>query len=852
MINYSIVIPTNTDPNIFLRPCVESILQYTDMQNVEVIIVANGCPPSTRSFIESLGPSFKLVWFDQPIGYPRAINEGIKGSSGKYIVLLNDDTACNPPDYTNQWIDQLTAPFIADKDVGITGPVKFRFMTGEVEQTALAFWCVMISRDVVEQIGLLDEIFSPGMGEDGDYCIRTRLAGFKLVRVPYDEETVFGDNVEAVGFPMRHYGSGTFGQGDYSEIIKRNKQILDERYGALVKKFSIVIPTYNHCSDLLQPCIQSIIDFTDLRNVEVIVVANGCTDETAQYVASVQAQYPGVFKLIWEDEPLGYTKATNLGIKSAVGEYIVLLNNDTLLLPQNKNDWLNMLEYPFSDAHVGLVGPLQLHDDYADEDVLIFFCVMIRREVFEQIGLLDEVYSPGGGEDIDFTIRAKRAGWKAVQQAPSVFNGENNIGPMPIYHKNNKTFGEIDEYTNWIVKRNGWLNATRYNKNIRLNLGGGGIKHEGFLSVDKFDARADVKMDIVHLDIQDNTVSEIIASHVFEHLNPYHSLDILREWLRVLKPGGKLAMEMPDIEKLCARFGPANWGERFGILNAIYGSVNTTGVGGPDNITSPHLFGWWPESMVEHLKGAGFTDIQIKEEEWQHPESNFRVEARKPLFNADFLRSVEPNTFDAIFDRNEYSIVESDVCGKEVIDIGANLGFFTLKCLQLGAKRIKTVEAQPTVFELGTKVTLQQYPNVELINLAVTDKHGELVYIPNHHVGSQIGTDGEAVRTTTLEQLVLDVEDGSVLKMDCEGSEFDILLNTPKDVIRKFSTIFIEIHGNCNPNPAYQDPAKVRVVLLEAGFEPVAVVVIDRLTGKMADSSYDGPIDSTVEKWVRK
>jgi SAM-dependent methyltransferase len=138
-------------------------------------------------------------------------------------------------------------------------------------------------------------------------------------------------------------------------------------------------------------------------------------------------------------------------------------------------------------------------------------------------------------------------------------------------------------------------------------------------------------MDITKLDFDDNSVTEILASHVFEHLNPYHAIDILKNWLRVLKPGGKLIMEMPNIEALCRKFVTANKTERYSILNVVYGSVNTTDIGGPDNITSPHLFGWWPESLYDHMGAAGFTNIVFMDEQIPHPELNFRVEATKPI-----------------------------------------------------------------------------------------------------------------------------------------------------------------------------------------------------------------------------
>ena len=80
-------------------------------------------------------------------------------------------------------------------------------------------------------------------------------------------------------------------------------------------RYSVIIPTYNHCDDLLKPCLESIAQFTDLSTVEVIVVANGCVDHTREYVESLGEP----FKLIWMDEAAGYTKATNVGIKAATG-----------------------------------------------------------------------------------------------------------------------------------------------------------------------------------------------------------------------------------------------------------------------------------------------------------------------------------------------------------------------------------------------------------------------------------------------------------------------------------------------------------------------------------------------------
>lgn len=390
-------------------------------------------------------------------------------------------------------------------------------------------------------------------------------------------------------------------------------------------KYSIVIPSYNHCEDLLRPCLESIKKYTKMDDVEVIVVANGCTDDTEEYVKSLGEP----FKLVWLDEASGFTKSTNEGLKVSQGDFIILLNNDTELLEQTTNRWIDLLVKPFEDEKVGMSGPLTLHDDYADIDTIIFFCAMIRKSVIDKIGLLDEIYSPGGGEDIDYSARVMNAGYTIKGAIPTTYNGVTNIGDFPIWHKDNQTFKDIPEYTKVIVKRNGLVNTKRYNKNIKLNLGAGGIEYKGYLSVDLYDQRANIIMDITKLDFEDNTITELLASHVFEHLNPYKCFDILKDWYRVLKPEGKLIMEMPNIEELCKRFVTASKSERYGILNAVYGSVNTTDKGDQSEITAPHLWGWYPEILYDHMAAAGFRNITFMPEQIKHPESNFRVEAIK-------------------------------------------------------------------------------------------------------------------------------------------------------------------------------------------------------------------------------
>jgi len=226
-------------------------------------------------------------------------------------------------------------------------------------------------------------------------------------------------------------------------------------------KCSIIIPTLNHLEDALKPCLESIVKYTDLTDKEVIVVSNGSTDGTQEYVKSLGDK----FRLLDFPDPLGYTKATNEGIKVAKGDFLILLNNDTVLLSQEKDDWIDKLYAPFSNSEVAITGPLMGPSAPAGRDFLIFFCVMIRKSVIDEIGMLDEIFTPGGGEDTDWCIKAENAGYKVVQVpvgAEVGHDGKRATGHFPIYHEGEVTVSELPDWQG-IFDRNADILSDRYN-----------------------------------------------------------------------------------------------------------------------------------------------------------------------------------------------------------------------------------------------------------------------------------------------------------------------------------------------------------------------------------------------------
>lgn len=635
----SIVIPTcGKDWGSVLATCLKLVDQFTDLSDKEVIVVANGAPAEALAHLKTL--PVRVLEFPERLGYIRAVNEGIKAAQSSHVVLLDDDSFLMPQD-KDTWIKMLQKPFLDDPKTGAAGP--FGQIYDDLGQV-LHSGCTMYRKSVLEEIGLFDEAFNPGYMGDEDLSIRIRKAGYKVVRVPEGPEPKYVNGVFEIQFPVLHTGTVATMPKHTTDLplVKKNRDLLLSRHagaaaapvGGARPKVSIIIPTaFAKLESLLKPNIQSIIEYTDLTNVEVIVVANGCTDDTEGYVKSLGPP----FRVISFPDALGYTMATNEGIKVSTGDFIVLYNNDNVLLPQPKNDWVNKLLDPFQgNPKMGVTGPLQLYDDYAGTEVIIGFCLCIPRKVLQEVmpnGLLDEVYSPGGGEDIDLCCRVKAKGYIARQVPKDGLQGKShqNTGDFMIFHKSNQTFKDMDEYTRFIIKKNGLVNLKKYNKNVRLNLGSGGVEYPGFLSVDLHDRRANIIMDITKLDFPENSVQEMIAIHVLEHISPYIVLDTLKLWNKILKPGGKLTLELPDLESLCERYVKANTGQRYGLANCIYGSVNTTSEGEPSDITSPHLFGWDKQQIFDQLCNAGFVNIVFMPERFPHPEPpNMSVDAYKP------------------------------------------------------------------------------------------------------------------------------------------------------------------------------------------------------------------------------
>lgn len=139
---------------------------------------------------------------------------------------------------------------------------------------------------------------------------------------------------------------------------------------------------------------------------------------------------------------------------------------------------------------------------------------------------------------------------------------------------------------------------------VRLNVGCGNRKLAGYVGVDVVArSAADIVAPANRIPLPDRSVDEILAVHLFEHLTPWEAEEALGEWMRLLKPGGLLALEMPDVLK-CAR----------NLVRAAKGGnvsddLTYWGMYGDPRLKDPHMlhrWGWTMATLRPLLEAVGY------------------------------------------------------------------------------------------------------------------------------------------------------------------------------------------------------------------------------------------------------
>lgn len=232
-------------------------------------------------------------------------------------------------------------------------------------------------------------------------------------------------------------------------------------------KISIIIPCFNKL-EYTAACLASIAKYPPSHSFEIIIV-----DDASSKDLSILSEVPGI-KFIRNEKNLGYIKSCNIGASHSRGEYLYLLNNDTIVL-ENSIDALfrtfqllpktglagSKLIYP--DSQLQEAGAIVWKDGSAwnygrlkppnkpefnylrPTDYCSAASVLVRKQLFLELGGFDEAYIPAYYEDTDLAFRIREKGHDVIYQPDSIVvhyegtsNGLQNNGGLKSYQYQNR------------------------------------------------------------------------------------------------------------------------------------------------------------------------------------------------------------------------------------------------------------------------------------------------------------------------------------------------------------------------------------------------------------------------------
>lgn len=220
------------------------------------------------------------------------------------------------------------------------------------------------------------------------------------------------------------------------------------------KKCDIVIPVYN-APEWVKLCVYSIFINTPKEYLGKVYLMNDNSNSlTLNCLKNLKNKYPENIELITNKENLGFVKNSNKGLKLSKAKYVLLLNTDCII---SKNTIPKLISHIEKNRKMGLICPissnaanltLEMFNGFSysqmdsllekkfrgknfDACTVVGNCLMITRECLKTVGLLDEAYGMGYGEETDYQFKAMEEGFEAKVAIDTY-----------VYHKAEASFGQ--------------------------------------------------------------------------------------------------------------------------------------------------------------------------------------------------------------------------------------------------------------------------------------------------------------------------------------------------------------------------------------------------------------------------
>lgn len=468
-IKFSILVPLYNTPEKFLREMIQSVLDQT-YANWELCL-ADGSDvehANVRLICESYAerdPRILYKKLEKNMGISGNTNACIDMATGDFISLFDHDDLLHPAAlFANmKAICEQGADFIyTDENTFHDIPSDAfcpHFKPDYAPDTLRAnnYICHFTSfkKSLLDQVGK----FRPECdgSQDFDMMLRLTEKATKIVHIPqilYYWRAHKGSVAESVAAKPYVVEAAKRAIRDHLQRVGLKGEVLDSVVPSMYRlryeiegtpMVSILIPNYEHKKEL-ETCLNSVFEKTTYKNYEVIVIENNSkSHEIFLHYQEIQKKWSNLKVVTW-DGKFNFSAINNFGAKFASGKHLLLLNNDTEVISP---DWIQemlmysqrkdvgavgaKLYYPDNTIQhagigiglLGLAGHLHRNFDrnhpgymgrliYAqDLSGVTAACVMIRRDVWDEIDGLDETFEVAFN-DVDMCMRIRKAGYLIV------------------------------------------------------------------------------------------------------------------------------------------------------------------------------------------------------------------------------------------------------------------------------------------------------------------------------------------------------------------------------------------------------------------------------------------------------
>jgi GT2 family glycosyltransferase/Flp pilus assembly protein TadD/glycosyltransferase involved in cell wall biosynthesis len=468
----------------FTRQAISALISNTDYYPYSLTVIDNNSQDGTREYLTDLkekGIIRNLVLLDENVGVAKASNLAwSQEPDAPYYMKLDNDIVMQK----KGWLKEMIHVIDALPQIGALGynfePVSYpaetiNGITIRVrEQGNLGGACILIPKRTEKILGCWCEDYGLYGEEDADYGFRIRLtnllnaymadedAGFhlpagKAAAIDFDSWQATDGIEEKEHAAYRQWKDSTRKKNVEGGLFLKNLMAYQNGEKSIhieseyVRKInnqrtlscSILIPLYNKM-EYTRQCLEALALNTDQTiEYELILVDNGSTDGTAEYLRTLT----GNVTIISNLKNLGFARAMNQAAKLASGRYLVFLNNDTIPHP----GWLEALIRGAEQDGADIVGAKLIYPNGRVQHAGVAFdeesigyhifqkqpasiaganrkrfmqcvtaaCMLVRHEVHSELNGLDEAYV-NGFEDVDFCLRAGARGKKILYTPESV------------------------------------------------------------------------------------------------------------------------------------------------------------------------------------------------------------------------------------------------------------------------------------------------------------------------------------------------------------------------------------------------------------------------------------------------